>query len=63
VAMELGFSTQSHLSNQFRRIVGMTPGRFRQEYATHQLKSTVHFNTARPSRNGDDAPHDSAGTL
>jgi AraC family transcriptional regulator len=31
VALELGFSSQSHFTSHFRRIVGVTPGQFRAE--------------------------------
>jgi AraC-like DNA-binding protein len=30
VAMELGFSSQSHLTHQFKRIIGVTPGQYAQ---------------------------------
>ena len=29
VALSVGFSSQSHLSNWFRRLVGVTPGTYR----------------------------------
>ena len=31
VAMEVGFSSQSHLTRQFKRIIGVTPGQFAQQ--------------------------------
>ena len=34
VAVEAGFSDQSHLSHQFRRVVGMSPGRYREVAAS-----------------------------
>jgi AraC family transcriptional regulator len=43
VAYETGFSDQSHLSHTFRRLVGMTPGRFRAFHRriVQTLESTV----------------------
>jgi AraC family transcriptional regulator len=32
VALESGFADQSHLTRQFRRIVGTSPGRYRKEH-------------------------------
>lgn len=32
VAMALGFSSQSHFTDVFRKVTGITPGRFRQEH-------------------------------
>lgn len=34
VAVECGFSDQSHLSRAFKRIMGMTPGQYAEAYAT-----------------------------
>jgi AraC-like DNA-binding protein len=35
IAVEVGFANQSHFCGVFRKITGMSPGRFRQE---HRLK-------------------------
>jgi AraC-like DNA-binding protein len=34
VAAEVGFSSQSHLTQRFKQIIGVTPGQY-----AHQLKS------------------------
>jgi AraC-like DNA-binding protein len=31
VAVEVGFSSQSHLTNRFKRIIGVTPGQYAQQ--------------------------------
>lgn len=31
VAAEVGFSSQSHLTHRFKRIIGVTPGQFAQQ--------------------------------
>ncbi len=63
VALELGFSTQSHLSNQFRRIVGMTPARFRVEYASHQFGAPPQLEPAFAAIGGDGGAHEAAQSL
>ena len=35
VALTVGFSSQSHLNDYFRRIVGVTPARYRAEARPH----------------------------
>lgn len=35
IALDGGFADQSHLTNTFRQLVGMTPGDFRASFATH----------------------------
>ena len=35
VAFDAGFADQSHFTNTFRRLVGMTPGQFRGHFAAH----------------------------
>ena len=32
VATEVGFSSQSHLSQHFKQIIGVTPGQYAQEF-------------------------------
>lgn len=40
LALELGFSDQSHFANSFRRAFGMTPGTFRRTLSTRLLRET-----------------------
>jgi AraC family transcriptional regulator len=40
VAFDAGFADQSHLTNTFRRLVGLTPGAFRARFR-HQLRPAV----------------------
>jgi AraC family transcriptional regulator len=35
IALAVGFSSQSHLNDYFRRIVGVTPARYRAEVRPH----------------------------
>jgi AraC-like DNA-binding protein len=34
VATEVGFSSQSHLTRQFKKIIGVTPGQYAQQIHT-----------------------------
>jgi AraC-like DNA-binding protein len=36
IAWDLGYSSSQHLSNQFKKVTGMTPSRFRELGATHR---------------------------
>lgn len=36
IALELGYSSSQHLSNQFKKLTGMTPSQFRQMGASHR---------------------------
>jgi AraC-like DNA-binding protein len=52
VALEVGFSCQSHLTTQFRRYTGTTPAAFRRAAARSDrpLASTVHLAAVQPGR-------------
>ncbi len=37
IAHEVGFNSQSHLTTQFKRIVGVTPGRYRSNEVSNRV--------------------------
>lgn len=41
IAWRLGYSSSQHLSNQFRQVVGMTPGQFRKEAGSQRVALDV----------------------
>lgn len=51
IAFETGFADQSHFTNTFRRLVGMTPGVFRERFGTDLRRSRARTN-ANPLQDG-----------
>jgi len=53
IAVDAGFADQSHFTNTFRQLVGMTPGVFRARFGSHAGRSPaqrlIRFKTALPS--------------
>lgn len=41
VAQKTGFSSQAHFTKVFRKITGMTPGRYRKEQSEPTIKTTI----------------------
>jgi AraC-like DNA-binding protein len=52
VALRCGFSDQSHLTREFRRVTGLTPGSYRDQYAAANVPSPAAFvlSKAKPKR-------------
>ena len=40
-ALESGFSSQSHFTRHFKRVVGTTPGRYRAQFCDRPIPSTL----------------------
>jgi transcriptional regulator GlxA family with amidase domain len=43
VAIEAGFSSQSHLTNRFKKIIGVTPGQYAQQLKNSPLSVTKQY--------------------
>jgi AraC-like DNA-binding protein len=52
IALRCGFSDQSHLTREFRRVTGLTPGSYRERYAAANVPSPAGFvlSKAKPKR-------------
>lgn len=52
IALRCGFSDQSHLTREFRRVTGLTPGSYRERYAAANVPSPAGFvlSKTRPKR-------------
>jgi transcriptional regulator GlxA family with amidase domain len=55
VALDCGFSSQSHMNNHFRRIIGVTPARYRTEMRVNKAHISRKYKRNEKLRSADEA--------